>query len=302
MTGFLSSNAWIMDFLVGEARFWLNQPGLPCDRIVIAQGKCSIYVRISQSIDSGPRASYCSALIVPENPTRDALLHAAQELFSHHGFSGVSTREIALQANVNLGAIQYHFGSKFDLYLAVMEQVMQNPDSAEHWTILSECPAAADPHQAALFFARFIDGMMRSMLAESEFKSCALLVVREALRPTEATDIVVERYMRPNKTQLIGVLTAIQPTVPGEQIHRTADSILGQVFHYRMFREFIERAGNTNLGDPNQVRQVADHIIIFSLRGLGCDEQFAHTVIQTLRQPDRSTADAGDAVHKGNDS
>lgn len=260
---------------------------------------CSYDVRISQSIDSGTTDPYCSALVVHENPTRDALLNAAQELFSLHGFSGVSTREIAQQADVNLGAIQYHFGSKFDLYLAVIERVMGHPDSAVHWPTLTECPEDADAHQAAMHFGRFINGMMSAMLAENEFESCALLVVREALRPTEATDIVVERYMRPHKTQLIRVLAAVRPGESNDQLRCVADSVLGQIFHYRMFRVFIERFGNTNLGDPNQMKQVAEHIIRFSLRGLGCDETFILSVIESLHQATPTDADAGNTVHKG---
>lgn len=43
---------------------------------------------------------------------REALIEAAKTLFIEKGYDGVSTREVAEAAGVNLGAIQYYFGSQ----------------------------------------------------------------------------------------------------------------------------------------------------------------------------------------------
>jgi AcrR family transcriptional regulator len=56
--------------------------------------------------------------------TARALLDAARELFIAHGYHGTSVRAITSRAQVNLGAVTYHFGSKSALYNAVAESVM----------------------------------------------------------------------------------------------------------------------------------------------------------------------------------
>jgi len=43
---------------------------------------------------------------------REAVLEAAEELMSKKGFNGVSMRDIASRADVNLGSVTYHFGTK----------------------------------------------------------------------------------------------------------------------------------------------------------------------------------------------
>ena len=48
---------------------------------------------------------------------RETLLKVATKLFIERGYNGVSTRELAEAADVNLGAIQYHFGSKAKLFV-----------------------------------------------------------------------------------------------------------------------------------------------------------------------------------------
>lgn len=51
---------------------------------------------------------------------RGQLVAAARTLFAHKGFDKTSTREIAGAAGVNLALIAYYFGSKEELYLAVL--------------------------------------------------------------------------------------------------------------------------------------------------------------------------------------
>ena len=48
------------------------------------------------------------------------ILKAARKLFSQHGVDGTSLRAITAAANVNLAAINYHFGSKENLVTEVL--------------------------------------------------------------------------------------------------------------------------------------------------------------------------------------
>lgn len=52
--------------------------------------------------------------------TRLRILESARNLFSQKGFEGASIRDITGAAQVNLGAVTYHFGSKQALYEAVI--------------------------------------------------------------------------------------------------------------------------------------------------------------------------------------
>jgi len=47
--------------------------------------------------------------------TRKAILEAAERLYADHGFADVTLRDIVAAADVNLAAVNYHFGSKDEL-------------------------------------------------------------------------------------------------------------------------------------------------------------------------------------------
>lgn len=54
--------------------------------------------------------------------TREKILLAAKELFEEKGFDVTSVREIASKAGVNVALINYHFGSKENLLLLLLEE------------------------------------------------------------------------------------------------------------------------------------------------------------------------------------
>jgi len=54
--------------------------------------------------------------------TQERILTAAERLFAQHGIDAVSTRDIIDAAGVNGGAIHYHFGSREQLIVALVER------------------------------------------------------------------------------------------------------------------------------------------------------------------------------------
>lgn len=57
-----------------------------------------------------------------ELDTKQRILNSAQYLFAREGFKGTSLRAITSRAEVNLAAINYHFGSKEALLTSVLER------------------------------------------------------------------------------------------------------------------------------------------------------------------------------------
>lgn len=58
--------------------------------------------------------------------TREKILSAAKELFEEKGFDVTSVREIASKAGVNAALINYHFGSKENLLILLMDEAVEH--------------------------------------------------------------------------------------------------------------------------------------------------------------------------------
>ena len=55
----------------------------------------------------------------PSGDTRESILDAAEDLFSKHGFYGVTIREVAREGGVDTALVHYYFGAKRGLFDAV---------------------------------------------------------------------------------------------------------------------------------------------------------------------------------------
>ncbi|TGD75781.1 TetR/AcrR family transcriptional regulator [Mangrovimicrobium sediminis] len=56
------------------------------------------------------------------SPKSERILDVAEELFALHGYDGVTLRQIATGAGVDVALANYHFGKKLDLFRAVFDR------------------------------------------------------------------------------------------------------------------------------------------------------------------------------------
>jgi AcrR family transcriptional regulator len=76
--------------------------------------------------------------------TKERILDCAEELFMEHGFESTSLRLITSAAVVNLAAVNYHFGSKEDLFQAVLTRRL-DPMNQERVALLTRFEHEAAP-------------------------------------------------------------------------------------------------------------------------------------------------------------
>ena len=60
----------------------------------------------------------------PITPSKEAILDAAQMLLAHHGYAGLSMRELAAESGLAKATIYHHFQDKNDLFRSVLERDM----------------------------------------------------------------------------------------------------------------------------------------------------------------------------------
>ena len=149
----------------------------------------------------------------PAGETREALLDATATAIAQHGWSAVTTRQVASIAGVNAGLVHYHFGSMEALrrqaVLAAMAEEIEGPMA----TLLADLPlldaiagcvdavAAIDPatDRFALLYEAMLeagrDAELRAAVADSyhTFRTLLAARIREAggSDPDAAATVVI---------------------------------------------------------------------------------------------------------------
>jgi AcrR family transcriptional regulator len=222
---------------------------------------------------------------------RDALLAAAESLFTERGYSAVSTREIAEAAHVNLGAIQYHFGSKAKLFIATVHRMMHSCASMRAGLNAHEqCSCQAD---AARKLCTFIHGLLLNVLRPSG-PQASRVMCREILSSEcssqdemfrELVSSVVEEFTRPIRDDLIHVLKVLATDRSEQSLKWSVASIIGQCHFYVTHRPFVEELDRNDISHSPYLEGLAEHIATFSLRGMGCDEKLILSVCKEYFSP-----------------
>ena len=224
--------------------------------------------------------------------SREALLEAAGQLFVAKGYEGVSTREIAELAGVNLGAIQYHFGSKASLFLETVHSMMEDSTCSDGWFIPKE--SLESKTGAINELCRFVASFLGFLLHKADSNPCRLMF-REIFSATSQDEellegivsSVVNEFMRPVDELLCDIIGAIAADRPAAErseaeIARAVRSVLGQCSFYATHRPFMERLHNQSFTEPSIFRETVEFICSFSLRALHCSDAEIADAMQSL--------------------
>lgn len=161
---------------------------------------------------------------------RAAILLAAERLFAEHGYHAVSIRQIAQEADVPLALVGYYFGQKHELFHAIFAHWRST--IAERLALLAE--AEASPHDAH-YLSRIVHAFVRPVLqlrASSEGEYYALLVARELLYRTPATEQVLVDFFDPMAHAFIAALQAACPGSTRAQTAWAYQFTMGALLHH----------------------------------------------------------------------
>lgn len=103
--------------------------------------------------------------------TRAALIRAGLAHFGRSGFEGASTREIAAEAQANIGSIAYHFGGKEGLHAACAQHIV-NSIREVAGPVLADQPGGGRmaPDAAEALLATMLQRMSDFVLARPEIR------------------------------------------------------------------------------------------------------------------------------------
>ena len=143
--------------------------------------------------------------------TRDLILDAAEDLFSKHGFYGVTIREVAREAGVDTALVHYYFGAKRELFDAVFIR------RAEVWN--NERVEAINRYAEAQAGAMTLEGLLEAFLRPPfqwslkggpGWKHYSALVAQTNANPTFGGETMA-RYFDPAIRRLIDLIKQVLP-------------------------------------------------------------------------------------------
>lgn len=150
-----------------------------------------------------------------EPSRRDRIVIEAGRLFGAKGFHGVSMRQIADAADVQLSLIVYHFSTKENLYRSVFDHFHEIFE--ERLARLQQISDFSSPDAVRRIVEAFVWPTQKVQSSE-EGKIYSLLVLREATDPEQNERGIIRDYYDPMAKHFIAALRRALPGKSEEKI------------------------------------------------------------------------------------
>lgn len=198
--------------------------------------------------------------------TRERILDQAERLFCAKDFAEVSVREITSAASCNLGAVNYYFGSKKNLYLEVFRQ--RWIPRARGMRAKLEALGKSGRATTEEIVRTLIQSMFMTFNSDDERYRHRQLFAREMSRPGEAFELVMKEGIKPNLAAAHHLLKKSVPLGDDDEPGMLATlSVIGQIIYFNLARVPVERLLDREY-DDKFINQLVEHITRFSLDGL----------------------------------
>jgi AcrR family transcriptional regulator len=192
------------------------------------------------------------------------ILSIAVRLFSHKGFRGTTTKEIAQAAGVSEAMVFRHFATKEELYAAILDHKACSSGNFEPAVMAEDAIRRKDDRAV---FESLALGALNHHERDPEFQR---LLLHSALEKHELAEMFFNEFVRRvyeflggyiRQRQREGALTEIEPSI-------VVRAFIGMVMHHSL---------NNNLWDPQRRllnisnHEAAQHFTDILLNGIASD-------------------------------
>jgi AcrR family transcriptional regulator len=198
-----------------------------------------------------------------EDRTRDRILRTAERLFAAHGYNGVSMRDLAGAAQVNIASIGYHFDSKEGLLSEVYRRHCE-PLIEERLRGLAAALKLRGRAQVAAIIAAFIRPALQQVEVEDGETFIRLRAVLSGENSALLEQLVAENFDQ-SSTAFIDALCKCLPHLGRTEICWRFHFLLGAIYYTAAGPHRIHAFSHGRC-DPGDTEAVIKQLVPFMTR------------------------------------
>lgn len=199
--------------------------------------------------------------------TEARLLAAAERLFAERGFAATSVREITSDAGTSVAAVNYHFGSKENLYRELIVRrlrAMRERRLEAIRTVLAAHPGHPDPTR---LLSEFAGAFLEPVSDWRRGRVLVRLMTRELVDRNLPPEVFAEEMIRPVETAFVDALRRAFPGLSEDDAILSAHSFVAQLMHVIDIASLYQTL-DTRQTFGRSFDDIVAHIVRFSCAGL----------------------------------
>ena len=194
--------------------------------------------------------------------TAQRLLESACQIFSKKGFRDATVAEICADANANIAAINYHYGSKEKLYHAAWEHADARAEALYPFD-------AGHTHSPEEWVCHLIRSRVMAILDEGPAGWLPQLIGREMSAPTPLMPALREEFLGPKRARLHAMICELLGSKATPlQVDCCVNNVISLFVFFNLRRQADGKLLRREDLQPDQLQTLIVQVQEFALAGI----------------------------------
>lgn len=197
--------------------------------------------------------------------TKEQILDVAERAIAENGYAGTTLRSVVSKANVNLAAIHYHFGSKEDLFKAVIARMAQ-PIVSGHLNALEAILAETDTPSVEAILRAYLQSSFDYVTYSAKTHPTRAQFMGRCRTEPDPVQSIADKQFRPSTEKFLDALQRALPDQTRSQLKWKLDLVVTSLI--RVLGEAGKPHALLNDTTPEGIESALSKLIAFLLPAL----------------------------------
>ncbi|NEZ55121.1 TetR/AcrR family transcriptional regulator [Adonisia turfae] len=197
--------------------------------------------------------------------TKEQLLNVAEQLIAERGYAGTTVRAIANQANANLAAVNYHFGSKEELFRAIFSRIAK-PIVVEQLAILNELQKKETLPSIEEILTAFLKPCFQKIVQNESFRTVRAQFMGRCWSEPEPLQSIASGEFMESRLAFLKILQQIIPDCSQRELNWKLDLVIATMI--RVQNEAGKPDSLLKSSQPEDVDCAVQYLVRFLTPGM----------------------------------
>ena len=197
--------------------------------------------------------------------TKEQIISVAERLFAERGFAGTTLRNVIAEADVNLAAVHYHFGSKEELFRAVVKRFAR-PIVEQELALLKQLQAGGRVPTVEAILTAVIKPCLEFLAQDREFSLVHAQLMGRCWAEPEPLKSIIEVEFAASMEAFLDVLQRVLPEQSRSQLAWKFNLVIAALI--RVQSEAGQPLALIQSTDPKSVQVAIEQLVKFLSPGM----------------------------------
>lgn len=198
--------------------------------------------------------------------TKEQILNVAERLFAERGFVGATLRNVVSEAGVNLAAVHYHFGSKEELFRAVVVRIAEPVVEQELQLLRQLQEKDENPSIEAILTALLVPALGLIVADDSPQMMIRAQFMGRCHNEPEPIQSIGQQAFSASNQAFLDALQRALPDQSRSQLRWKLDLVIAALI--RVVNEFGKPGALLQSNQPEEIQQTTAQLVNFLAAGM----------------------------------